>query len=394
MSHSKRNTSRAVFTSHERAQARAAWSSTSARLTRESFLPFGACRLCLAVARDPVACASHGDVFCRECALADLLAQRGEIERAARARDQAARAAAEQRAQADAEADARAVQEFEATLNGLDAKPTTTTTITKDDKWRTRRIEDHAVNSGDNGGTGTKEDAATAAGDDTTAATRDRKRKFELDPTAIAEADRAKARKALDAEAAAKPTLPSFWTPSLTPGSTNAKQQALHDVAPRHKTTPMCPAAPPDAPHPYSLHTLVRIQFSTEEDGARVCPSCKKVLSNASRAMLAKPCGHVVCRSCVDRFMRPSHDPHAPANATEELRCYVCETDLTFGRREEEEETVEGERAGEEKKKKQKQKKKDKKKIKPGLVELRSEGTGFSAGGANQVKKDGVAFQC
>lgn len=58
------------------------------------------------------------------------------------------------------------------------------------------------------------------------------------------------------------------------------------------------------------------------------------------------------------------------------MRCYVCDGDLT------------------EKPGKKEGGKADKEKIKPGLVELRREGTGFSASGANQVKKDLVNFQC
>lgn len=55
------------------------------------------------------------------------------------------------------------------------------------------------------------------------------------------------------------------------------------------------------------------------------------------------------------------------------MRCYVCEADLT---------------------EKESAKKEGKEKIRPGLVELRREGTGFSAGGSNQVKKDAVMFRC
>ncbi|KAK8111553.1 ENOS interacting protein [Apiospora kogelbergensis] len=375
MSHSKRNTSRAVFTSHEREQAKKAWSSTSATLSRESFLPFSSCRLCLEPALDPVAC-THGDLFCRECALANILAQKKEIKRLDKVREAEARDRDEEAGRQDAEEQERAVREFEMTQRGLDKKPpkkTRDTTTTAD-----TIVEEETRNG--NGVTGTK-------------------RKFELDDqelSRIASQDRAKARKALDDEKAAKPKLASFWVPSITPSS-NTKD-TLHDITKKAKTAPTCPASPEDRPHAYSLHTLVTVCFTEEEEDEggvaqpkngksrkkmqRVCPSCKKALSNSSRAMLARPCGHVLCRNCVDRFMRPSghHDPHAEDVDPEGLRCYVCDADLV------DRGTGEG---GE-----KKIKKKEKERVKPGLVELRSEGTGFSAGGANQVQKSGVAFQC
>ena len=73
-------------------------------------------------------------------------------------------------------------------------------------------------------------------------------------------------------------------------------------------------------------------------------------------------------------------DPHAdPADAEHYNRmlCYVCETDLTGKPK-----TKEG------------KKEKDKDKVRPGLVAISSEGTGFAGGGANMAKKAGTAFQC
>ncbi|KAI1504267.1 hypothetical protein F5X99DRAFT_56052 [Biscogniauxia marginata] len=419
MSHSKRNTSRAVFTSHERELASRSWGSASARLTRESFLSFSACRLCLEIARDPVSCA-HGDVFCRECALSNILAQKQEIRRLERAREHERREVGEDRARRDAEEHERAVREFEIIQSGLgpatslprpNTSTTTKITTPKPGDWSTTTttttIIDRTTTTGDTN-INTNGDGGTRTG----------KRKFEIDDDEIlriAAEDRAKARKAMDEEKAAKPTLPSFWTPSITPSS-NIKD-TLHNVTKKAKTTLVCPASSEEKPHTYSLHTLVTVRFAEEEDekgdrrgadhhrAVRVCPSCKKVLSNSSKAMLAKPCGHVMCRSCVDKFMRPAKgfDPHAPAAGADELRCYVCDADLVDRDDSSNDKNNDGDaedgtdQNGKKIRKRDKKKSKEKKgkeKIRPGLVELRSEGTGFSAGGANQVRKSGVAFQC
>jgi nitric oxide synthase-interacting protein len=376
----KRNTSRAVFTSHERSLAKSAWNSTSARLSRDSFLPFASCRLCLLPAREPVSC-SHGDIFCRECALSNILSQKKEIKRLEKTKEKEDKEAEEDQFREEEEAKERAVQEFEKIQMGLEAKV---------------------------GGQGKKivgrEGGKVLVEEEVAGGKRGEKRKFELDEDEllrIAREERTKARKAIDDEKvylsfrncdiktltlsqASKTTLPSFWVPSITPSSNT--QNTLHTIVKKAKLSPVCPASPADKPHNYSLHTLITVHFTEEKDitiktNQRICPSCKKVLSNASKAMLAKPCGHVLCKNCVSKFMTPTgvHDPHAPDIDQSLVLCYVCEADLTDRK-------TNGSKGGDSVK--------GKEKIKPGLVEIVSEGTGFASGGSNKVEKSGVAFQC
>lgn len=79
---------------------------------------------------------------------------------------------------------------------------------------------------------------------------------------------------------------------------------------------------------------------------------------------------------------KASSDPHALGQEDHQT-CYVCDTDLT---------------SKESRKAEEKAKKGDEKanatKLKPGLVEINSEGTGFAGGGKNMAKREGVAFQC
>jgi len=117
----KRNTSRPVFTAHERTLARAAWGSSTARLGRESFLPFASCGLCLEPAIDPVSCL-HGDIFCRECALNNIVAQKKEIKRTEKVREQEEHEILEDQARQNLEAKERTVREFELTQAGLEVK--------------------------------------------------------------------------------------------------------------------------------------------------------------------------------------------------------------------------------------------------------------------------------
>ncbi|KAK5174529.1 uncharacterized protein LTR77_001609 [Saxophila tyrrhenica] len=332
MSHSKRNTSLAFFTSHEREELKAHWGSKSTRLTRDSFLPFGSCQLCLLSARDPVACPSHGHLFCRECAVSNLLAQNQELKRLKKESERRQLEDEEERNLNEETDKAKALEEFERTQAGF----------TSNGVKRKRQAD---VEDGFKHGTGD---------------------------------EKASKRRASDKQGAGEES--SFWVPSKIPDNKKADVKTI-------KAQPTCPAAAADEQHPFTLKTLVAVNFSeddrtgdknapsTAEGKVRACPSCDKALSNSTKAVLAKPCGHVLCKPCSDKFQRPpektAHEEH-----DETVRCYVCQEDVTPGRKVKQKEG------------------KEKVKVERGLVELSSDGTGFAGSGKNMVKRQGVAFQC
>lgn len=132
-------------------------------------------------ARSPVSC-PHGDIFCRECALSNILSQKKEIKRLEKTREREEKEAEEDRAREDAEAKDRAVQEFEKIQMGLEAK----------------------MGSSSSGKTiFGREGGKILVEEDVVGGKRGEKRKFELDEDEllrIARDERTKARKAIDDE--------------------------------------------------------------------------------------------------------------------------------------------------------------------------------------------------
>ncbi|TPX62635.1 hypothetical protein PhCBS80983_g00261 [Powellomyces hirtus] len=159
-------------------------------------------------------------------------------------------------------------------------------------------------------------------------------------------------RKALEAAEATKaPTkemlasknkaLPSFWIPSLTP---DAKLVVVQ--APKLET--MCTAT--ETPHSVSIKKLIDVKFTSAKGDPTqlVCPACLKTLTNGSKIVVLKNCGHVLCKGCCGKFVRPTH------------KCHICDTRC-----------------------------KDR-----DIIQFNGEGTGFSSGGGKvESSKTTVAFQ-
>ncbi|PUU84030.1 hypothetical protein B9Z19DRAFT_1014371 [Tuber borchii] len=373
MSHSKRNTSLAFFTSYERSLLKGDYGKQRTRLTRDSFKPLDACSLCLMRAREPVAC-PMGDLFCRECAVENLLSQHKEIKRMQAELDRRREDEEEERRREEEEVRGRSVREFELLQMGLEISS---------GGGKGRVVEGVEEGEGEteergDGGDGKKK----------------KKRKFELDEEEIfriAREERTKARLLLNDEKtlASATKLPSFWVPSLTP---SIAPSSLPPKAP--KLHPVCPASEKSHIHNYSLKTLTTVHFHEEKDEKtnhgdpqRVCPACKRGLSNSTKAMLAKPCGHVICKPCADKFVSASQEEvGGEGGEGGVVTCFVCD-ELLIGNP--------GEKSGEKKRKKKGKKEKEKEKGERGMVLIKCDGTGFSAGGGNvTTEKEGIAFQC
>lgn len=299
--------------------------------------------------------------------MTNLLAQRKEMKRLEKLNERLKLENEDQKGREDEEARVRAIDDFEAVQMGLSVKAGASARVVGRKDGKIMVEQEHDAN--DAGSRGTK-------------------RKFEIDEEElkrIASDERSKAKRNLDEERkAAKGHLPSFWVPGETPDQ-------HHKTVEKAKRNPTCPSSHPDHPHDLSLKSLTSVKFHHEtsaESGqtTSTCPSCQRVLSNSTKASVAIPCGHVLCNPCVDKFMKPEHRHHrdahdaAPLEQSDALHCYVCDSDLSGAA------TTRENKTG---------KKKDKEKGLPkaGLVELRSEGTGFASGGQAMVKKEGVAFQ-
>ncbi|KAI0767548.1 hypothetical protein C8Q74DRAFT_1204412 [Fomes fomentarius] len=340
--HSKNNTASSIFSYAE--YKKLDYGTKRQRLGNESMRRFDACALCLQRARDPVAC-QKGHLFCKECALTDLVSQINDIKRQKVRLEAMKKEAEEERGRAREAARERVLREFEKGQLGLAA---------------TSRIStSSALDSSEPRGT---------------------KRKFDFDTSAVEaltqEAEEAALRQIEREQAEAlKSKLPDFWLPSLTPTYTSTgPPTSLADV----KLQTTCHGGNPA--HPLSRKHFIPVKWTFDtsppalpsksvqstpatQDGnatpdpkhkapkddeqTPMCPSCKKQLSNNSLMHLMKPCGHVTCNTCTDTLVKPAK------------QCIVCDVKLA-----------------------------DKE-----IIELAREGTGYAAGGLAETSKKGIAFQ-
>ncbi|KAK6519628.1 hypothetical protein TWF281_003452 [Arthrobotrys megalospora] len=387
------NSSSSWFTSYERSLLKSDYGTQRHRLTRDHSKSLDSCNLCLQRARDPVCCSTHGDIFCRECAISNLLSQRTEIKRLQKEIEKRHADEEEERVRLEKEAVERGVKEFEEVQMGLERRKINSNNNNNNDLKRKAgditadNTPTQTIIARSNGKITIEE---TEPDSSSSSHQTKRSKTFTLDESEllrIARSDRERLKTSITAEksAASAPKLPSFWIPSLTPSLSTS------EIAPTKppKLQPVCPGSDPEKLHNYSLKSLVTVNFAEEEEEknkhgekARICPSCKKGLSNETKAVVAKPCGHVICRPCVKKFILHSNDPHASfAGKEQRIQCSVCEADLT--------------EPSTSKSSKKRDKDKDKDAIKPGLVQISSDGTGFTAGGGRVLaKKEMVAFQC
>ncbi|KAJ7726063.1 hypothetical protein DFH07DRAFT_853318 [Mycena maculata] len=351
--HSKNNTASSIFSYAEYRKASTEYGTKRQRLGNESMRRFDACSLCLQTARDPVSC-KDGHLFCRECAVNDLLSQKKDLKRQKDKAEQIRREIETEVERAKTAARERVLQDFERGQLGLASTPSSSAASA-------------AVESSTS--TGTKRPFSTA---------------FEFSPShvsdLVAQAEEAAARAIAKEQAeAAKGVLPDFWLPSLTPtfGGVAARDLAAAGGKSEFKPGAVCRGG--GDRHSFALKDLMPVKFSyhtegkEKEGGAKgkdlgeaVCPSCMKKLSNNVIMFLMKPCSHVVCRTCTETLIRPppassssSADSKPSSAKDEEHACVVCDTRL---------------------------KKKD-------IVELKREGTGFASGGLAETSRSGISFQ-
>lgn len=361
--HSKNNTNSAQFTYAERSIAKKAWGGTStAELGSTAQRPWSSCVLCLSPAQRPTV-DSDGHIFCRECVLSDLVAQKEELERIHKALQTLHDRRADREKVLTQQAHDRLVRDFEARQDLTRTSYTSTT-------------------SGGTAGTKRKalDDVDAATPDTATGAIGDASRSSAV---ATQASEQVKAQLEQEEQDAKKSQLPSFWLPSLTPSQQqDALEVGLWDEN-GVPTKPMCRAG---KPHPLNVKQLTFLNFwkpsnfKAEEEPTPLgsaCPTCQAAFNQTSHAYVLRTCGHVVCRTCVHTLVL---EPAGYKGEVESLQS-----------------TKKGERGN---KSERKQKVKGQcahcdahiKDLAKDLVKLQREGTGYAAAGNKTVAKKGIAF--
>lgn len=242
--HSKNNNDLAFFTYDEKRKL--GYGTQKERLGKDSIKPFDACCICLKAFIDPLSC-HKGHLFCKECILHCLIAQKKDIKR------KLSSFAAQQKQDKEEDLEKHALQReqeldaFERQNNG--AVPHFSGKNMLTDK-----------NSGFHG---------------------------------------ANSVRVTSYEEEALRTMKAFWLPSATP------------EAPERIDAPSTDTVCPEGKEKLKLKDLFPVCFTelpgeANEDFLEpkfICPCCSTTLTNTLTLVTIKNCGHVFCKKCVDNFV-------------------------------------------------------------------------------------------
>ncbi|XP_020108307.1 nitric oxide synthase-interacting protein [Ananas comosus] len=244
--HSKNNNDLAFFTYEEKRKL--GYGTQRERLGKDSIKPFDACCLCLKPFIDPLCC-QKGHVFCKECILECLLAQKKDIKRKLAAH-------AAQQNQEKEEQEEKLMLQKARELEAFDQQNHGAVPQYNNDKSNTHDKNGfHGANSV----------------------------------------------KVTSYEEEALRDMKAFWLPSATPGA-SVKVEAP-------STDTICP----EGKEKLKLKALFPIYFTEDtgngqkktrsSDSNYICPSCKVTLTNTMSLVALTTCGHVFCKKCADKFV-------------------------------------------------------------------------------------------
>ncbi|KAI9098103.1 hypothetical protein DFS34DRAFT_97544 [Phlyctochytrium arcticum] len=315
--HSKNNTALAFFTHAEKAKLN--YGTQKQRMGRDSMRKFDACFLCLQRARDPMCCTS-GHLSCKECMYENILSQKKDIIRSKKLYDDQQAQLEEARRRAADAAKGTELANFAKNQTQFQSSMMQSATDLPDGRKLLDGRVYRAITTGSNTVYAYDEEGNSQY-----------RAALELETPKSVKTDMLSDPK----------SLASFWIPTLTPDA----KPFLVD-APKKET--MCTAE--EIHHPVSIKKLIPLKFTTAkgDEEQYVCPACLKTMTNGSKIVVLKNCGHVLCKTCCGKFVRPTK------------KCHQCEV---------------------------KCKDRD-------IIEFQSDGTGFSSGGGKvESSKTNVAFQ-
>ncbi|CEO97009.1 RING-type domain-containing protein [Plasmodiophora brassicae] len=218
------------------------YGTVTARLDGDSQKRAYSCSLCLETAQDPCAC-GEGHVFCKECIYENLLHQKQAIKAAQEKYERDLREQTAREAQARTEEEIARIERFEKTDSSLVV--------------------------------------LECAGDDNEA----------------------------NQSSGTKPALRAFWLPAAAMSCEPEREQRTSLERP--DTVTRCP----EDQKPLKRSHLCPVRFTdrcdadtgqTGDDSCRyMCPSCRRNLTPTIRTVWARPCGHVVCKTCFETLVKP-----------------------------------------------------------------------------------------